>query len=118
MTMTACRHCGQDAGVISMTWPQYLRHECKVGDFVVGLSRRETEALFVLLVRYPAPVRNAELLGAVYLDPDAEPDRPELQIEQIVRRLARKLGQYRIACSHGFGWRLVQRPQDAWKRAA
>lgn len=68
--------------MITMTWPQYRRRQCSVGNWIVKLSPTETELLSTLLIRYPNPVTITELVEAVYPDPDAEPEYPEVHIVQ------------------------------------
>jgi hypothetical protein len=110
--------------MISMTWPQYLRRECRIGDFLIPLSPIETELLLVLLVRYPAPVTVGELIDAIYPDPDREPEFADDQIRQSVRRLARRVGTFRIFACDRLGYRICQRACDpqrwasSWMRCA
>lgn len=104
--------------MISMTWPQYLRHRCRIGDFIVHLSPMETDLLSTLLIRYPNPVTIKELIDVVYPDPDAEPEYPEGQIVQRMIHLARKVGTFRIDnAGRTIGYRLFQTPEDL-RRAA
>lgn len=97
--------------MISMTWPQYLRNECSVGDFKVHLSQQETEVLSVMLMRYPLPTDILTLIEAVWPIPDFEPEAAYPSIYQALHRLRYKLGAFRIAPSGHFGWfDLVQEP--------
>ncbi len=91
-----------------MTWPQYRRRECRV---VAALSPLEAELIATLLLRYPAPVSTAELIEAIYPDPDVEPDSAVTQIHALVRKAGHKIGRRHIAASP-LGYRLVQRPAD------
>jgi hypothetical protein len=100
--------------MITMTWPQYRRGQCSVGDWTVDLSAMEAELLSILLIRYPNPVTVGDLVGIVYQDPDAEPEYPEDQIVQRMNHLARKIGTFRIDnCGRVIGYRLCQYPSDA-----
>ncbi len=99
--------------MISMTWPQYLRRECRIEDFVVSLSPIETELLAVLLIRYPAITPVEQLVEAVYSNPDEGPEWPEDQIFQKMRSLSRKVGTFRIQnIGRSFGYMLFQTPAD------
>lgn len=100
--------------MITMTWPQYRRCQCRIGNWIVPLSPTETELLSTLLIRYPNPVTVNELVEIIYPNPDAGPEYPEDQIEQGMRRLARKVGTFRIGnCGRFMGYRLYQIPRDA-----
>lgn len=103
--------------MISMTWPQYKRSECQVsGEFIVSLSPLETEILSTLLLRYPEPVSVNDLIEAVYLDADTEPDWAESTIYQALRHIAHKVGTFRIATHRGIGFRVVQAAGDLRRR--
>lgn len=96
-----------------MTWPQYRRRQCSIGDFVIGLTPVETELLSTLLIRYPEPVTLDELIGVVYPDPDLEPEHAEGGVADRMRNLARKVGAFRITNKGRFrGYWLCQRPED------
>jgi len=100
--------------MITMTWPQYRRSQCTIGNWTVDLSPIEAELLSTLLVRYPNPVTINELIEIVYPDPDAEPECPAGQIVQRMMHLARKIGTFRIDnCGKTIGYRLYQCPSDA-----
>jgi DNA-binding response OmpR family regulator len=100
--------------MITMTWPQYRRSQCSIGDWTVDLSPIEAELLSTLLLRYPNPVTINELVDIVYPDPDSEPDYPEGQIVQRMMHLARKIGTFRLDnCGRSIGYRLYQCPDDA-----
>lgn len=105
--------------MITMTWPQYLRRQCSIGDFTINLSPLETELLSTLLIRYPCPMTVAELVEVVYEDPDFEPKWAEDIITGGMRSLARKVGSFRIEINGRYvGYRLCQVPADATKVAA
>lgn len=96
-----------------MTWPQYLRNECSVENFVIHLSPQETELLSTLLMRYPNPVPAIDLLEVVYPNPDDEPEHPENVIAQRMIFLGRKLGTFRIQNEGaGRGYKLYQTQAD------
>lgn len=96
-----------------MTWPEYRRRQCRIGAFVIGLTLLETELLSTLLVCYPKPVTLGELIEAIYPDPDFEPDDAEAQIAEGMRRLARKVGAFRIQGNgRSRAYWLRQRPED------
>ena len=95
---------------IQMTWPQYLRHECQIGAFIVPLSPIQTELLLLLMLRYPNPVTLSDMVEAAYPDPDREPDASHCCIYRHIKRLRARIGQYRIVGRSSFGWRLIQMP--------
>lgn len=99
--------------MISMTWPQYRRRQCAIGEFVIQLSRIETELLFALLVRYPQPITLGELVEFIYPNPDMEPEAAETAVVQRMHKLARKVGAFRIVTNGRYrGYSLCQRPED------
>jgi DNA-binding response OmpR family regulator len=98
-----------------MTWPQYLRRECRIGEFVIKLSPQETEVLSTLLMRYPDSLTVTELIEAVWPDADHEPDYAVALIGQHIWHLRQKLGFFRIGSCRGFGYHLVQSPKDMVK---
>ncbi len=99
--------------MITMTWPQYQRRECQVGDFVLPLSPREAEVLLVLLMRYPRETELATLIGALWPLPDDEPEYAETSIYKAIMSLRRRLGAFRIVGHGRHGYMLVQRPADS-----
>jgi DNA-binding response OmpR family regulator len=100
-----------------MTWPQYRRRQCTVGDFTIDLSPLETELLSTLLIRYPAPMRVGELIEVVYPNPDAEPDWAASVITKALRSLAHKVGAFRLEFVQRVGYRLCQVPDDIARAA-
>lgn len=97
-----------------MTWPQYLRNECSIGEFVIRLTEGEAQLLSTLLVRYPEPVRLDDLIETLYPNPDLEPEDAEGVVSERMRNLARKIGTFRINnCGRYRGYWLCQRPEDA-----
>lgn len=97
--------------MITMTWPQYQRCECRL---TVSLSHLEREMLSTLLIHYPLAVSIPDLIDAVYPDPDTDPLTADRQIECIAGRLRRK--GIRIARDRR-GYRLIQCAADL-RRAA
>lgn len=97
--------------MISMTWPQYRRRECRIGEFVVRLSRQECELLFLLLVRAPRAVPMGDIIMFLWGEPEDEPQYAEEQTRTLLHRLRTKIGSYRIRCNAGFGARLIQHPE-------
>ena len=96
-----------------MTWPQYRRRQCSIGDFVIGLTDVETELLSTLLIRYPEPVGLDELIDVAYPNPDLEPEDAAFAVADRMRKLARKLGIFRIKNNGRYrGYWLCQRPED------
>jgi hypothetical protein len=99
--------------MISMTWPEYQRQQCRVGAFVIQLTFLETELLSTLLIRYPEPVTLAELIEIAFPDPDLEPQNAETAVSDRMRNLARKIGAFRIKNNGRYrGYWLCQRPED------
>lgn len=102
--------------MIRMTWPQYLRGECQVGEFRVHLFPQEAEVMLALLLRYPREVDIKTLIEMVWPDPDTQPLAASQGIRDLIRRVRAKVGAFRIV-HHGFtGYSLVQQPAD--RRAA
>lgn len=93
--------------MITMTWPQYLRHECRV---TARLSPQESELLSTLLVRHPRPVTTAELIEAIWPDPDHEAEFAQSRVWALVCSIGRKIGAGRIE-HDGIGYRLNQQGQ-------
>lgn len=90
--------------MISMTWPQYLRRECRV---TVRLSHQENEVLSTLLARHPQPVTTGDLVEALWPDPDTEPRLPENRVSKLIASIRRKVGFDHIELD-GQGYRLSQ----------
>lgn len=90
--------------MISMTWPQYLRRECRI---TAQLSPQESELLSTLLVRHPCPVTTSELIEALWPDPEREAERAEARIHCLVLSLRGKIGRDRISFDN-VGYRLCQ----------
>lgn len=82
--------------MISMTWPQYLRGECRVSGFTVRLSPQEAELLSEMLVRYPREVKEEELVAALWPDPETEPEWALANLRALVHRVRHKIGGFRI----------------------
>lgn len=96
-----------------MTWPEYRRRQCRIGAFLIGLTHVETELLSTLLVRYPQPVTLGELIEALYPDPDHEPDEAETIVIERMRKLASKVGAFRIKGGRRYrAYWLCQRAED------
>jgi DNA-binding response OmpR family regulator len=99
--------------MISMTWPEYQRRQCRIGAFVVQLTPLETELLSALLVGYPHSVTIEALIESAYPDPDSEPDDAEATIIEGIRKLARKIGAFRIMGNARYrAYSLRNRPED------
>ena len=93
--------------MISMTFPQYLRHECTVDGRIVRMRGLWAEALASLLVSHPARfVSRAEMIEAIWPNPDFEPDYASVMVDMCIHGL-RRLG---VAIEHdwGFGWRVPE----------
>lgn len=92
--------------LISMTLPQYRRHECTI---VVKLRPAMSELLANLLVSPPDRFVSKEtLIQALWADPDVEPGNAESIVRRDIHFL-RRLG-VPIQSHIGFGWRI---PADA-----
>ncbi len=97
--------------MISMTWPQYLRGECRVDGRVLKLQgRMMVDALAILLMRYPAPVHRDEFIEAFYPDPDKEPDCALQVVYRVIQRLMAWVGLNHFQTRRPYGWRLIQHP--------
>lgn len=84
--------------MISMTWPQYQRRECKL---MVSLSPHEAEIVFALLIRRPCPMTAGELVEVLYPDPDAEPAYAQNIVCRTVIN-ARRKGVPIVTTPHGY----------------
>lgn len=92
---------------LGMTWPQYLRAECRLRmDRVIHLSRREADMLSVLLMRRPEPVPVGDVIEALW-HPDREPDCVEDCVYHIAERLRGALGRDIVRARPGFGYEVV-----------
>lgn len=99
--------------MITMTWPQYLRGECQVGEFTVHLFPQEAEVMLALLLRYPREVAIRTLIEMVWPDPETQPLAAAQGVRDVIRRVRAKVGAFRIE-HHGFGgYALVQQPADS-----
>jgi DNA-binding response OmpR family regulator len=96
-----------------MTWPQYLRRECKVGSRKVTLTRLETEIVAMLLIRQGVPTPTKLLAEMLWPDPDVQPDFAVDSVRELITRLRKKLGYARITTRYGFGYGLSQNPGGA-----
>ena len=94
-----------------MTWPQYQRGECKVGDFIVKLNKYEVEALMLLMLRCPNPVSKEEAIEWLWADPGLEPEFTDNMVYHTFRRLRAKVGEFHIKSRVNFGYRLMQEPE-------
>jgi hypothetical protein len=101
---------------VGMTWPQYLRRECTVGEFTVKLSPHEAEVLLFLLLRCPNPVSRDEVLEWLYQEPDVEPDYAMGNVHSTIRNLKQKIGGFHVVSRLGYGYRLRQHPDTPPKR--
>lgn len=99
--------------MISMTWPQYLRQECRVCDWIVALTRRETEILLLLLMRYPNPVPMEDIISFVWPEPDLEPDIAAESVHRSLHNLRAMVGRQRIVHRQGFGFELKKEKKYA-----
>lgn len=79
-------------GPIRMTWPQYLRNQCKLGDRLIKLLPRESKILSTLLLRFPRPTDMNTLIESVYENPDTEPELAHSVVYGTICKLRRKLG--------------------------
>lgn len=89
---------------VAMTWPQYRRGECTVDGFVVRIGRYAADVLFMLMVHYPNPVTTRALVAFLWPEPDDEPEYVESFVTQVVMRLRRQIGAFRIMTRLGFGY--------------
>lgn len=105
--------------MISMTLPQYRRHECTVDGRRIRLWSTWTEGLAVLLVSDPSGfVSRSTLIEAMWPDPDMEPDYAHTMVDRFVHELRRR--GVTIENASGFGWRIPRwaREQQALQVAA
>jgi DNA-binding response OmpR family regulator len=112
---------------VSMTWPQYRRHECTIDGVTVRLRPQQAELLSVLLVGSPVGFLHADaLIEGVWPDPDREPDTAENCIAVYIGQL-RRLGvtiEARFHCGrsvrqhNGYRIPVTARAADAAQRLA
>jgi DNA-binding response OmpR family regulator len=76
---------------ISMTWPQYRRHEVTFYGVRITLKRMEAELLSVLLANRGTAIRVQELIEMVYPNPDVEPEYAVNCIHHLAMKLRRTL---------------------------
>jgi DNA-binding response OmpR family regulator len=95
---------------VSMTWPQYLRRECRVAGFTVQLGNHEAEALLLLMLRCPNPVTRQDLIDWLWPEPGWEPEFTDSMVYHTIRRLRAKVGEFHIPVRVTFGYRLQQHP--------
>ena len=88
--------------MISMTWPQYERKDCSFRGQVIRLTTTECEIVSTLLMRRGQAVPYEDIIGALWPNPDLEPDYAYNIIMQYRRKLTRKLPGV-IECRHSVG---------------
>lgn len=93
-----------------MTWPQYRRGVCFYYGSRVRLSNNEAELLSTLLLRRDRFVSVNDLIEALYLDPDHEPDYARDCVAHALCRLREKLPGL-IETHHRRGY-LIPIPQE------
>ena len=99
---------GSEPSMVSMTWPQYIRGECRFNRKVIRLRNSEKRVLAILLMRRGLPTSTHQLIEMIY-DPDDEPDHAYTNIGIYIMWLKEKLpGQ--IESRHGFGYWLIDNP--------
>lgn len=101
------RDCVSADSRVSMTWPQYLRRQCKFNGKIIRLTKIEVEIVMVLLMQRPRPVLNHEMVEAVYKLEDSEPDYALGVINTFVRRINRKFGITLIKYKRLIGYQFV-----------
>lgn len=80
----------------------YRRNEVDVGGLIVRLSPLEAEVLSTIIMR-PLTSR-AQIIEAVWPDPDLEPDSAHNMVSVTISRLRRK--GVPVACRHGLGFEI------------
>lgn len=93
---------------ISMTWPQYRRHECSRFGRLVRLAPKEAELLLLYLLRRGEIVSTDEAVAFLWPDPDHSPLYERTTFYQHRSALAAKLPGM-ISVAAGFGG-IVERP--------
>lgn len=101
---------GFQTAMITMTWPQYLRHECMVDGLTVRLAPADAELLLVLMLRYPGWVPVSELIEALWPEPDDEAEWARNAVKARVSRLRGAIGGCRVTSRWGWGYALIQAP--------
>lgn len=77
-----------------MSWPQYLRRECRFNGARVGLTPYEAEYLLVLLINRGRATSKGDILDAVYADREGDLDgltNPTKIADVYICRLRKKL---------------------------
>jgi hypothetical protein len=92
--------------MISMTWPEYLRHECRYKGWLTPLTPLEAEVLSIMLLRSPNPTTADTLIDALWGDdPDGGPEDARRRVCELVAGLRAKLPGA-IGSLHYSGWDL------------
>lgn len=99
--------------MISMTLPQYRRRECTVDGRTVRIKGAHCVELVALLLASHPDHRwtMGELIGALWPNPDFEPDWAESIIAVRIHRLRAK--GIPIESDWGFGWRIPRHAREA-----
>ncbi len=87
---------------LSMTWPQYLRNECVIGNRLTKLSPRVMKLFLLLLLRRGMITSRTEAIEWMWPDPDYEPERAQTVVAMCITDL-RKVGvPIRLSYGRGF----------------
>jgi DNA-binding response OmpR family regulator len=91
--------------MISMTWPEYQRGECRVDGRPVRLTRLMADALSIMLVRHPLRTPRPLLIEALWgHDPNGGPLYIESTLFHLIRKLRERIGRDRISSKHTWGY--------------
>jgi DNA-binding response OmpR family regulator len=101
---------------IRMTWREYRRNECLYRERRVRLSPQECEMLAMLLLHRGQLVSYSDIIGAIWPNPDLEPEYTEKVMHQLSHHLRHKMpGLVRTVFGRGF---MIEVPERAHCRIA
>ena len=89
---------------VTMTYPQSRRRQVKVGAKIVQLTPRE-HAITEVLLMAPGPLSRNDIIEAVWLNPDEEPESAYRNVDRIIC-FARRKGVPIVLRRHVKGYEL------------
>jgi DNA-binding response OmpR family regulator len=101
---------------IRMTWPMYLRSECECRGALVSLAPSGADILAALLLRRGELVSHAELIEALWPEPDFEPETSINCLAVHMMRLRQRLPSL-IETWWGRGY-MIELPREDLRQAA
>lgn len=94
---------------VSMTWPQYRRCACTVGEWETHIAGRSAaEVLLLLLLRRGHIVSVVEFIEWLWPNPDNEPEFAYDLIHRYMMNLRRSIGTEIVDTHHGRGYSICR----------